>query len=118
MSWVLPDWRCRQGHDVRSAPWYVDDVATSACFLQLYRVRDQGMQKADALRATRQAMSIGKVRLQGDKVIGSEGIPLLTELTPSQRRRMASRLVHPYFWAGVQLIGTPWRSLNNGFRSP
>lgn len=88
--------------------WYVDDVATSAYFLQLYRFLDQGMQKADALRATRQAMSTGKVRLEGDKVIGSDGVPLLTELTPSQRRRIAAGVTHPYFWAGVQLIGTPW----------
>jgi CHAT domain-containing protein len=88
--------------------WYVDDVATSAYFLQLYRYLDQGMQKADALRATRQAMSTGKVRLEGDKVIGSDGVPLLTELTPSQRRRIAAGVTHPYFWAGVQLIGTPW----------
>ncbi|MCT0208741.1 CHAT domain-containing protein [Synechococcus sp. CS-1332] len=88
--------------------WYVDDVATSAYFLQLYRYLDQGVQKADALRATRQAMATGKVRLEGDKVIGSDGVPLLTELTPSQRRRIASGMAHPYFWAGVQLIGTPW----------
>ncbi|WP_216920023.1 CHAT domain-containing protein [Synechococcus sp. CCAP 1479/9] len=88
--------------------WYVDDVATSAYFLQLYRFLDQGMQKADALRATRQAMSTGKVRLEGDKVIGSDGVPLLTELSPSQRRRIAAGVTHPYFWAGVQLIGTPW----------
>jgi CHAT domain-containing protein len=88
--------------------WYVDDVATSAYFLQLYRFLDQGMQKADALRATRQAMSTGKVRLEGDKVIGSDGLPLLTELSPSQRRRIAAGVTHPYFWAGVQLIGTPW----------
>jgi len=88
--------------------WYVDDVATSAYFLQLYRFLDQGMQKADALRATRQAMSTGKVRLEGDKVIGSDSVPLLTELSPSQRRRIAAGVTHPYFWAGVQLIGTPW----------
>ncbi len=88
--------------------WYVDDVATSAYFLQLYRYLDQGVQKADALRATRQAMATGKVRLQGDKVIGSDGVPLLTDLTPTQQRRVASGMAHPYFWAGVQLIGTPW----------
>ncbi len=88
--------------------WYVDDVATSAYFLQLYRFLDQGMQKAAALRATRIAMSTGKVRLQGDKVIGSDGVPLLTGLTPAQQRRISSGMTHPYFWAGVQLIGTPW----------
>ena len=88
--------------------WYVDDVATSAYFLQLYRYLDQGMQKADALRATRLAMSTGRVRLKGDNVLGTDGLPLLTGLTVSQQRRIATGMTHPYYWAGVQLIGTPW----------
>jgi CHAT domain-containing protein len=88
--------------------WYVDDVATSAFFLQLYRYLDQGMPKAEALRATRRAMATGTLRLQGDKVIGSDGVPLLTSLSPAQQRRIAQGMNHPYFWAGVQLIGTPW----------
>ncbi|WP_216900834.1 CHAT domain-containing protein [Synechococcus sp. CCY 9618] len=88
--------------------WYVDDVATSAYFLQLYRYLDQGLQKSEALRATRRAMATGTLRLQGDKVVSSDGVPLLTGLSPSQQRRIARGMNHPYFWAGVQLIGTPW----------
>ncbi len=88
--------------------WYVDDVATSAYFLQLYRYLDQGMQKAEALRATRRAMASGTLRLQGDRVIGSDGQPLLSSLSTAQQRRIARGMSHPYFWAGVQLIGTPW----------
>jgi CHAT domain-containing protein len=88
--------------------WYIDDVATSAYFLQLYRYLDQGLQKADALRATRRAMATGALRLQGDKVVSSDGVPLLTGLSPAQQRRISQGMSHPYFWAGVQLIGTPW----------
>ncbi|KEF40872.1 MAG: hypothetical protein ER33_14525, partial [Cyanobium sp. CACIAM 14] len=88
--------------------WYVDDVATSAFFLQFYRYLDQGLQKAEALRATRLAMATGTLRLRGDKVIASDGATLLSGLTPAQQRRIAGGMNHPYFWAGVQLIGTPW----------
>ena len=88
--------------------WYVDDVATSAYFLQLYRFLDQGLPKAEALRATREAMAKGRLRLVGDAVLATDGTPLLTRLTPSQQRRVAGGMGHPYFWAGVELLGTPW----------
>ena len=88
--------------------WYVDDVATSAYFLQLYRFLDAGMPKAEALQATRIAMARGQVRLQGDQVLGVDGTPLLVNLTSVQQRRIASGLSHPFFWAGIELIGSPW----------
>lgn len=88
--------------------WYVDDVATSAYFLQLYRFLDAGMPKAEALQATRKAMQQGLVRLQGNQVLGADGTPLLTNLNTVQQRRIASGLRHPFFWAGIELIGSPW----------
>jgi CHAT domain-containing protein len=88
--------------------WYVDDVATSAYFIQLYRYLDQGLPKADALRATREAMAQGRLRLKGDAILATDGTPLLTGLTPAQQRRVAGGMGHPYFWAGVELLGTPW----------
>jgi hypothetical protein len=45
--------------------WSVDDVATSASFIQLFRHLDQGLPKADALRATREAMAQWRLRLKG-----------------------------------------------------
>jgi CHAT domain-containing protein len=88
--------------------WYVDDVATSTYFLQLYRFLDAGMPKAEALQATRIAMQRGQVRLQGDQVLAADDTPLLVNLTSVQQRRIASGLSHPFFWAGIELIGSPW----------
>lgn len=88
--------------------WYVDDVATSAYFLQMYRFLDQGLPKAEALRATREAMAQGRLRLVGDAILASDGTPLLTGLTSAQQRRVDAGMGHPYFWAGVELLGTPW----------
>ncbi|WP_413744604.1 CHAT domain-containing protein [Synechococcus sp. MIT S9451] len=88
--------------------WYVDDVVTSAFFVQFYRLLDQGVPKAQALQRTRQLFSSGLVRLSGDEVIGGGGTPLLNELSASQRRRIVSGVSNPFFWAGIELIGSPW----------
>ncbi|MFS6827482.1 CHAT domain-containing protein [Cyanobium sp. ATX-6F1] len=88
--------------------WYVDDVATSALFVQFYRYLDQGLPKAEALQFTRRAMANGRMRLVRDQVIGAGGDVLLSKLTTSQQRRISTGLQHPFFWAGIQLLGTPW----------
>ena len=88
--------------------WYVDDVVTSAFFVQFYRLLDQGLSKAQALQQTRQLFSSGMVRLDGDSVIGLADQPLLNDLNPSQRRRIAAGIENPFFWAGIELIGSPW----------
>ena len=87
--------------------WFVDDVATSAFFVQFYRYLDQGLPKAEALQATRIAFASGLVRLEGNRVVG-EGGELLSQLTPDQRARIRLGLRHPYFWSGVSLFGAPW----------
>ena len=88
--------------------WYVDDVATSAYFVQLYRYLDAGVPKAEALQLTRQAFARGLVRLQGDQMVGPDGAVLSTGLTTAQQRRAAGGLSNPYFWAGIELLGSPW----------
>ena len=88
--------------------WYVDDVATSAYFLQLYRYLDQGMPKAEALQATRVAFAQGLVHIKDDTMIGPDGAALLTKLSPQQIRRVHTGLNHPFFWAGIELLGSPW----------
>ena len=88
--------------------WYVDDVVTSAFFVQFYRLLDQGLPKAEALQRTRQLFASGAIQLQGDVVVGAAESPLLTGLTPAQRRRIGGGVQHPYFWSGIQLIGSPW----------
>ena len=88
--------------------WYVDDVVTSAFFVQFYRLLDQGLPKAEALMRTRQLFSSGAIRLIGDQVLGAGGAPLLNELSPAQRRRIAAGVQNPFFWAGIALVGSPW----------
>jgi len=88
--------------------WYVDDVATSAFFIEFYRHLQKGLPKAEALQATRRSFATGQVRLQGDQLIGSDGSPLLQNLTLQQQRRVETGLQHPFFWAGITLLGTPW----------
>jgi CHAT domain-containing protein len=88
--------------------WYVDDVATSALFVQLYRFLDQGIPKAEALQLTRRAMASGSIRLVKDQVIGANGEMLLSGLTSAEQRRIATGVQHPFYWAGIQLLGTPW----------
>lgn len=88
--------------------WYVDDVATSAFFVQFYRFLNKGVPKAGALQLTRRAMASGSIRLVKDQVIGANGEVLLSGLTSAEQRRVASGMQHPFYWAGIQLLGTPW----------
>ena len=88
--------------------WYVDDVVTSAYFVQMYRYLGQGVPKAEAMQLTRQAFIRGLIRLVDDQVVGADDTPLLTDLTPSQRRRVADGVKNPFFWAGIELMGAPW----------
>ncbi|MBW0181802.1 MAG: CHAT domain-containing protein [Vulcanococcus sp.] len=88
--------------------WYVDDVATSAYFVQMYRYLDSGVPKAEALQLTRQAFIRGLVNVQGDAVVGPGGDALIRGLTPSQQRRFERGFANPYFWAGIELMGSAW----------
>lgn len=88
--------------------WYVDDVATSAFFVQFYRYLDAGLPKAEALQATRLDMAQGRMQLRGDKIVGPGGHVLLDELTPTQQQRVREGLRHPFFWSGITMLGTPW----------
>jgi CHAT domain-containing protein len=87
--------------------WYVDDVATSAFFVHLYRELQRGLPKAEALQATRRVFASGRVRLEGDRVLAGQEV-LLDRLSDDQQRRVSGGLSHPFFWAGIELLGTPW----------
>ena len=88
--------------------WYVDDVATSAFFIQVYSYIKNGIPKAEALQLTRRAFAAGLIQLSGDKIVGPDGNILLEELDSSQQYLAQSGFNHPYFWAGIQLLGSPW----------
>ena len=88
--------------------WYVDDVMTSAYFVQMYNYLEQDIPKAEALQLTRQSFQRGLVSLQGDQLISAEGTIILSGLNNIQKRRVQSGLENPYFWAGIELMGSPW----------
>ena len=88
--------------------WYVDDVVTSAFFLQSYGFLALGVPREEVLQLTRQALALGAIQLRGNQVIGEGGEALLQDLDPSQRRRIAGGVDNPFFWAGIELIGSPW----------
>jgi CHAT domain-containing protein len=88
--------------------WYVDDVATSAYFIQAYRYMAQGLPKAEALQFTRRDFASGRVQLSGDQIIASDGRVLLSGLTKVQQRRASNGLVNPFYWSGIELLGSPW----------
>ena len=88
--------------------WYVDDVATSAFFVQFYRYLDSGIPKAEAMQRVRTMMAQGQFRLEADRILGPDTQPLLSNLNKEQQRRIAAGMNHPYFWAGIALLGTPW----------
>lgn len=88
--------------------WYVDDIATSAFFIQFYRYLREGMPKAESMQQVRVDILTGRLRLEGDAIMGTGSEPLLTGLTKEQKRRMAGGIRHPFFWAGIELLGVPW----------
>ena len=60
------------------------------------------------MQLTRQSFIRGLVTLEDDRIVGPDGIDLLTGLRHSQIRRVSNGMKHPFFWSGIQLMGTPW----------
>ncbi len=88
--------------------WYVDDVMTSAYFVQMYKFLDLGIPKAEAMQLTRRLFAQKLITLEDDKLIGFNNLPLLENLTLSQKRLIKNGLNNPFFWAGIELMGSPW----------
>ena len=88
--------------------WYVDDVMTSAYFVQMYNFLDMGIPKAEAMQMTRKAFQQEKIRLENNSLIGINDQILLSDLNNSQKRIIRNGLSNPFFWAGIELMGSPW----------
>ncbi|MGK7928386.1 MAG: CHAT domain-containing protein [Spirulina sp.] len=85
--------------------WYVDDAGTLALMGTFYdRLRDAPI-KAEALRQAQLALLRGETRLEGSDIfISGTSFPLTPELAKLGDRSF----LHPYFWSGFTLIGSPW----------
>lgn len=88
--------------------WFVDDSATSAFFVHFYRLINAGYSKLAAFRYTQRAFLDGSIRISGSEIVGRNGESLADSLSKTQLERYRSGLSHPYFWAGIQMIGLPW----------
>jgi len=94
--------------------WEVDDTATAAFYIQLYRYLKWGLAKDQALQATQQAFLHGEVRLVGDRLVGPNQLTgqskstLVSGLSQEERTLFSQGLSHPYYWAGMILTGIPW----------
>jgi filamentous hemagglutinin family protein len=85
--------------------WYVSDEATLAFMTEFYQQLREVPIKAEALRRTQLAMLRGEIRVEGNELRGSRGaIPLPPALAEEGRRNLS----HPFYWAGLTLVGSPW----------
>ena len=88
--------------------WYIDDIVTSAYFVQLYDFLNQRIPKADAIRLTRSAFINKNIRVENDSILGVNGKVLVSNLQTNEIQNLGSSLNNPYFWAGIQIMGSPW----------
>ena len=88
--------------------WYIDDIVTSAYFVQLYDFLNQRIPKADAIRLTRSAFINKNIRVENDSILGVNGKVLVSNLRTNEIQNLRSSLNNPYFWAGIQIMGSPW----------
>lgn len=88
--------------------WYVDDLATTIYFIRFYRLLDQGLPKAEAMRQVRLEFSKNQFELRDRTVYDKDGVVVIDQLTSSQQRKLKRRLDHPFFWAAPIMLGLPW----------
>jgi hypothetical protein len=48
------------------------------------------------------------VQLVDDKILAVDGQVLMSGLSTAQQRRVSAGMGNPYFWAGIELLGSPW----------
>lgn len=88
--------------------WYVDDLATSVFFIQLYKLLNTNIIKGEAVRQVRHAFATGQINVEGNSIYGLQSSPLLANLDPITLLQARSSFTHPYFWSGITLLGSPW----------
>ncbi|MEO1376812.1 MAG: CHAT domain-containing protein [Cyanobacteria bacterium J06635_10] len=89
--------------------WKVSDSGTLGLMTEFYRQLNQAPIKAEALRQTQLAMLQGKVRIEGDQFINSNGnVNLSREQADNMKKTITGELSHPHYWASFTMIGSPW----------
>ena len=89
--------------------WFISDAGTLGVMSEFYRQLNKAPIKAEALRQTQLAMLQGKVRVEGNQLIGTNGnVNLTPEQTEYLRNNINGELSHPYYWASFTMVGSPW----------
>ena len=77
-------------------------------FIRFYRLLDQGLPKGEAMRQVRDELANNQIEVRNQSLYDRDGEILIKDLTPSQKRKLNSRLDHPFFWAAPIMLGLPW----------
>ncbi|MEM9542998.1 MAG: CHAT domain-containing protein [Cyanobacteria bacterium P01_E01_bin.42] len=95
--------------------WYANDAGTLALMTEFYRQLRDRPTKAQALQQAQIALIRGEVRLEKEereadgKAIGELVSPFGRVTLPPELSNLGDRrFQHPYYWAGLTLIGSPW----------
>ena len=84
--------------------WRVDDVATLGLMTSFYQKLKLAPVKAEALQEAQLAMMRGEVQLVGEELVTPDGAFPTAELSKFGDQDF----VHPYYWSGFTMVGSPW----------
>jgi CHAT domain-containing protein len=90
---------------VLASLWYVSDEGTLGLMTDFYEQLKQVPMKAEALRLAQLAMLKGEVRLEGGKLVTSQGS---FPVPPNLAALGDIDLTRPSYWSAFTLIGNPW----------
>jgi len=85
--------------------WYTSDTSALAVMTQLYEQLKSAPIKAEALRAAQLDLIQGRVTIAGGELRTPQGN---TPLPPELKNTADGSLVHPYYWSGFTVVGSPW----------
>ncbi len=89
--------------------WYVSDPGTLGLMTEFYGNLNTVSIKSQALQEAQIAMIQGKVRIEGERFIGSRGSSVLTSAQAQDlKSKIEGNLSHPYYWAAFTVVGSPW----------
>ncbi|NET37021.1 MAG: CHAT domain-containing protein [Cyanothece sp. SIO1E1] len=85
--------------------WNVSDIGTLALMSELYAQLKTAPSLGEAMRQAQLALLSGQVRIDGGKLLMSQGAVTL----PMELRSPATiPFIHPFYWSAFTLVGNPW----------
>ncbi len=82
--------------------WYVSDTASLTLMSEFYSQLKTAPTRSEALRLAQNALLQGKVKLESDRILLSNGQSVLL---PPNLNGTSLNLTHPYFWSAYTLVG-------------